>query len=224
MENTLDKPQGRSSDMFTRYIGQTVLAVGAHPDDLELGVGGILARLSRQGTKVVMLVVCVPHHLKERIAEAQAAAAVLGAEIRFLYADTEMRVEDIKTYELVERIDQIVRQLDPAAVLSHSFTNFHKDHILVHNACLAAQRLHFFDFYCYYPTSCHPVSVPFRPQAYVDVTETMDIKMDAINRHTTQFSCKGLTTDHYRDVAREYGRLAGVEYAEGLEVVRLRLA
>lgn len=209
--------------MLSRYHGRTVLAIGAHPDDLELGVGGTLAKLHDEGTRVVMAVVCVPNHIESRIPEGKRAAEILGCKIRFLYDGECRRVEDIKTYELVGKLDDIVRELDPDAVLSHGPTNFHKDHVLVHHATQAAQRLHFFDFFCYYPTSCHPVNVSFHPQAYVDITPTIDRKMEAINIHSTQFTCRGLGTDHYRDVAREYGRVAGVEFAEGLEVMRLRL-
>jgi N-acetylglucosamine malate deacetylase 1 len=215
--------QQAMESVLGQYKKKTVLAVGAHPDDLELGVGGTLARLVKQGTRVVMVVVCVPNHLESRVAEAKKAAEILGCEIKFLFAEREMRVEDLKTYELVDVLDKLVREYDPAAVLSHAASNFHKDHVLVHNACLSAQRLHFFDFYCYYPISCHPVTTPFHPQAYVDISEYMDRKMEAIHQHTTQFTCRGLGTDVYRDMARQYGRLAGVEYAEGLEVVRLRL-
>ncbi|HEX4047798.1 MAG TPA: hypothetical protein VH309_08190, partial [Elusimicrobiota bacterium] len=121
------------------------------------------------------------------------------------------------------RIDRLVRAQDPAVVITHAASNFHHDHVLVHKACAAAQRLHFFDMLCFYPNSCHPVTTPFHPQAYVDITTSIEKKMAAINRHVTQFTCRGLTTDHYVGIAREYGRLAGVEFAEGLEVSRLNL-
>jgi N-acetylglucosamine malate deacetylase 1 len=213
-----------NEEMIGKYVGKTVLGVGAHPDDLELGVGGTLGLLARAGVKVVMAIVAVPNALEDRIEESKKAASLLGAAgIEFLYPDKTRRVEDIKTYELVGRLDDLIRKHDPAAVLSHAEANFHKDHVLVHNGVVAAQRLHFFDFFSFYPTSCHPVTVPFHPQAYVDISKTMDLKMAAINQHTTQFTCKGLGTDHYRDVAREYGRMVGVDYAEGLEVQRVKL-
>lgn len=210
-------PQG----LLGRYAAKTAIVVGAHPDDIELGAGGTVARLASGGGKVLMVVVCTPNHLKSRNAEAAEAAKVLGAEIEFLYPEREMRVEDVKSYELIERIDKLVSRHDPGVVITHAASNFHYDHVLTHKACAAAQRLHFFDMLCFYPTSCHPVTTPFRPQAYVDITPVMDRKMAAIHKHQTQFTCRGLTTDHYVGVAREYGRLAGVEYAEGLEVSRL---
>lgn len=215
--------QEAGSLLTAKYRGKTVLAVGAHPDDIELGAGGTVARLSDEGAKVTMLVVCSPNSLASRRAEAEKAAAILGATVLFLFGDNELRVEDIKGYELVAKLDQMVRTLDPAVILTHAAGNFHRDHRLVHEACVSAQRLHFFDMLCFQPTSCHPVSTSFNPQAYVDITSTITRKMAAINEHVTQFSCKGLGTGLYVDTAREYGRLAGSEYAEWLEVSRLKL-
>lgn len=212
-----------AAGLIGKYRGGRALVVGAHPDDIELGAGGTVARLAADGVEVRMVVVCTPNNLAARNAEARKAAEILGAKIEFLFDSAERRVEDVKTYELIDRIDRLVRAYDPAVVITHAGSNFHLDHVLVYKACVAAQRLHFFDMLCFYPTSCHPVSTPFHPQAYVDISGTIDRKMAAINQHVTQFGCRGLTTDHYVAVAREYGRLAGVEYAEGLEVSRLNL-
>lgn len=209
--------------LVSAYAGKTVLAVGAHPDDLELGVGGTIALLARAGARVVMAVASVPNNLESRIVEAREGAFLLGAESRIITADRCSRVEDLKVYELVERIDRLICELEPVAVLSHGPANFHRDHLLVYNACLAAQRLRFFDFFCYNPTSSRPFPIPFRPQAFVDITSTLEVKMRAIKVHSSQFGCRGLALDYHRDVARQYGRLSGVRYAEGLEVMRLKL-
>ena len=50
----------RPSALASRYAGKTVLAIGAHPDDLEIGIGGTLARLHGAGAKVIMAIVSVP--------------------------------------------------------------------------------------------------------------------------------------------------------------------
>ena len=205
------------------YAGKTVLAVGAHADDIELAVGGTMARLRRAGARVVMLVVSLPGDAKRRRHEAEQAAGILGCELRVLMEEGR-RIEDLKSYQLVAMIDREVRELEPAAMLTHGPSEFHRDHVLVHEACVASQRLRYFDFFTYQPNFCRPVPIPFHPRAYVDISDTIETKMRAIEAHQSQFQCRGLDTAMYRDIARMNGRMAGVQYAEGLDVGRMILA
>jgi LmbE family N-acetylglucosaminyl deacetylase len=207
-----------------RYAGTTVLAIGAHPDDLELGIGGTLARLSHGGARVVMAVVSVPADYETRRREAEDAAKILGCELRFLLDGACHRIEDVKRHELVSLIDGQVRELAPSAVLTHSASEFHMDHVAVYNACVSSQRLSYFDFFSFHPTMCRPVPMPFHPRAYVDVTPTIDLKMAAIEAHASQFSCRGISTELFREIAHLQGHMAGVPYAEGLDVARMVLA
>ena len=207
-----------------RYAGATVLAVGAHADDVELAVGGTMARLRRAGARVVMVVVSLPGDYKLRLREAERAADILGCELRVLMADATRRIEDLKSYELVAMIDREVKELEPAAMFTHGPAEFHRDHVLVHEACVSSQRLKYFDFFTYHPNFCRPVPVPFHPRAYVDITDTIETKMRAITAHQSQFKCRGLGIDIYRDIARLNGRMVGVQYAEGLDVGRMLLA
>ena len=207
-----------------RYSGKTVLAVGAHADDVELAVGGTIARLRRSGARVVMVVASLPGDTKRRMAEVQAAAEILGCELRVLIGDGGTRIEDLKSYELVAMLDREVKEFAPAAMLTHGAAEFHRDHVLVHDACVSSQRLRYFDFFTYQPNFCRPVPVAFHPRAYVDISETIETKMRAIAAHQSQFKCRGLDIDVYRDIARMNGRMVGVPYAEGLDVGRLLLA
>jgi len=209
--------------LLSRYTSCTVLAIGAHPDDLELGVGGTLARLVRADARVVMAIVSLPGDHERRLAEARAAAAILGCELRILIG-AGRRIDDFKPYQLVGMFDELVTDLAPVAVLTHSATEFHRDHTAVYQATVSAQRLRFFDFFSYHPTMCRPVQMPFQPRAYIDVTETIDTKIKAINAHESQFAGRGLDTEVYRDFARLHGRMIGVKYAEGLDVGRMLLA
>jgi len=215
--------KAKTPDALSKYAGKTVLAVGAHPDDLELGVGGTLKRLSEAGARVVMAVVSIPNRRESRIQEATAAAKILGCEARFLTRNRCMRVEDLKNHELVRMMDGLVEELSPAALITHCFANLHTDHRLVHDACMASQRLKYFDMFCFLPTSSHCVNVAFHPHAYIDISDVIESKMRAISAHSSQFSNRGLKIDHYRDCCSRVGRIVGVDYAEGLEVVRLRL-
>jgi len=216
--------QARSISLASRYGGRTVLAIGAHPDDLELAVGGTLARLARESARVVMAVVSIPADFATRHAEAQKAAAILGCELRILMGGGCGRVDDIKSYQLVGMLDALVREVQPAAVVTHSAGEFHRDHVAVHDACLSTQRLRPFDLFHFSPTMTRAVPVSFHPRAYIDVSATIDLKMQAIEAHASQFGARGLDSEMYRDLARLNGRMVGVKYAEGLDVGRMLLA
>lgn len=209
--------------MMTQYAGKNVLAVGAHPDDLELAVGGTLAELSRRGAKVTMVVLCVPNDLERRIAESKQAAEILGCDMRILIDDRPCRVEDLKLYEIVERMDALVYEYEPVALFTHSRIEFHNDHSLMHQAWMSSQRLTFFDVFFMQPATCRPLPLRFQPDIYVDITSTIDRKMAAIDCHFSQFKCRGIETGFQRDVSKVYGKMIGVEFAEGLQVHRMLL-
>jgi len=229
--NAADSPLGRlpvarkaACSFPARYAGRTVLAIGAHPDDIELGIGATVALLAQAGARVVMAVCSVPGDYDRRRAEALDAAAILGCELRILMDGGSRRIEDVKGYQLVGMIDDVVRDLRPAALLTHGSTDFHGDHVLVHHASVPAQRLHPLDFYCYLPTMVRPVPVPFQPRAYIDVSSTIEKKIAAIAAHKSQFGARGISFDYYREIAHLNGAMCGVEYAEGLDVGRMVFA
>lgn len=211
------------SGTLSQYAGKTILAVGAHPDDLELGMGGTLALLSRSGAHVVMAIVSIPSNLEIRRREAQAAADILGCELRLLTPDQCSRVEDLKNHELVAMMDGLVREYSPEALFTHSLANFHVDHKLVYEACIASQRLRYFDLFCYPPTSTRFIDTAFRPHVYVDISDTIQLKMESIHAHESQFVKRNLDTTHFQETASMNGRLIGTAYAEGLEIIRMKL-
>lgn len=219
---TVVQPIARSFQ--ARYAGRTVVAVGAHPDDIELGIGGTLAALSAGGARVVMAICSVPVDHETRYAEAQAAAEILGCELRILMEGGCRRIEDMKTYELVRMLDGLITEYSPAALVTHGPNDFHHDHVAVYHAAVSTQRLSQFDFYSYMPTMCRPVPVPFQPRAFIDISQTIDKKIQAIAAHPSQFSSRGVTFELYRDIARVTGRMCGVDYAEGLDIGRMVFA
>ena len=210
--------------LASRYAGRTVVAIGAHPDDLEIGLGGTLAKLKRDGAHVIMAVVSVPKDFEIRVAEAKRGAEILGCELKLLMPDGPKRIEDVKHCDLVGMLDDLVKEYEPAAVFTHSSADFHNDHLLVYQACLPLQRLAYFDFYSYHPTNCRPVPIAFHPRAYVDITDTIDAKMHSITAHSSQFGGRGLDTEMYREFAHLQGRMIGVPYAEGLDVGRMLIS
>ena len=207
-----------------RYVGHTVIAIGAHPDDIELGIGGTIALLTGAGVKVVMAIVSVPADYATRVAEAMDSAAILDCKLRVLLEGECRRIEDLKNYQLVGLLDGLVKEYQPAAVLTHGRTDFHRDHVLVYHAAVATQRLAPFDLYSYPPTMTRPVPVPFQPRAYIDISSTIDTKLRAIAAHKSQFYSRGLGFEFCREMARVNGRMVGVDYAEGLDIGKLVFA
>lgn len=197
------------------------LAIGAHPDDIEVGAGGLVARLAQEGTKVTMVVVSVPTLHATRLLEARAGAASLGAELIVLYEERSCRVEDIPMHELVGRLDGIVGDLQPDLVVTHSAHDLHWDHGLVNRATISAMRRTPSDvlaFLSSYENNAQSRSIG---QCFVDITGTIDDKLASIAAHHSQLPKMDLEST--RDFARAMGRLAGVQYAEALEVLRMKI-
>src|SRR5687768_4616068 len=120
--------------------GGRVLVFGAHPDDIEVGAGGLAARLSDEGAEVTFAVVSVPNNTEARRAEARAAAELIDANLFVIYEEKPCRVEDIAMHELVRRFDQIVGDVRPDLVITHSANDLHWDHALVNRATVSALR------------------------------------------------------------------------------------
>jgi LmbE family N-acetylglucosaminyl deacetylase len=109
-----------------------LLAFGAHPDDIEFGCGGIIARETQAG-RSAHLVICSRGEAgthgtpKQRTAEAQKAAALLGATVEFLELDGDSHLEIRAAHAI--KLAGIIRRTQPGVVLAPSLVeNQHPDH------------------------------------------------------------------------------------------------
>ena len=109
-----------------------LLAFGAHPDDIEFGAGGIIARETRAGRRI-HFVVCSRGEAGTngtpaiRTREAKAAARILGATVEFLALDGDARLE-LKAAQAL-KLAAIIRRLRPGIVLAPTTEpNQHPDH------------------------------------------------------------------------------------------------
>jgi len=110
----------------------SILVFGAHPDDIEFGCGGVIARETQQGREV-HFVVCSRGEAgtygtpKQRVAEAKRAAALLGATIEFLELDGDSHLEVRAAHAI--KLASIIRRIRPSIVLAPSLVeNQHPDH------------------------------------------------------------------------------------------------
>ena len=201
--------------------GGTVVAFGAHPDDIEIGAGGLLARLSAEGADITMAVVSVPNNFDVRRKEANAAAEVIGADLMILFDEKPCRVEDVPMYELVRRMDQLVGDLHPDLVITHSANDLHWDHGLVHRATVSALRRTPCDLLAFLSSPEMNAHARCVGECFADVSKSIDAKLEAIKCHSSQLT--RMDVDSSRDLARAMGRISGYEYAEAYQVLRVRV-
>ena len=207
--------------LFETVSGARVLAIGAHPDDLEIGAGGLLARLARHGAQVTMAVASVPSLNEQRIKEAQAGAEILGARLSVLYGSEPTRVEDIPMHRLVARLDTLVAEVNPCLVITHGATDLHWDHRLLHHATVSALRRTPCDLLAYISSPEMNAHARGVGQCFADISETIDLKLKAIALHDSQLAGGKFDLEAARDLARAMGRLSGTQFAEAYEVLRI---
>jgi N-acetylglucosamine malate deacetylase 1 len=199
---------------------RTAIAFGAHPDDVEVGAGGLVARLTSAGASVTIVVASIPNRHEVRRAEAAAGAAQLGASLVLPPGDGETRVEDVPMYELVARFEREIVAVGPDLVIVQGAHDLHWDHTLVHRAVLAAMRRSSCDILAY--ATRLPAGAP-EPAAtcVVDISMSIDRKLAAIAEHVSQFP--PTFVDVRRDLARSLGHRHGVAFAEVYETLRISL-
>jgi len=196
-----------------------VVAVGAHPDDIELGAGGSIAIHRSQGHSVRFLVLTKGGKLSDppqRADEAQDAADILDVDdVHFLgYEDTNVPYEG----EIVERIDAHLSEVDADRVYVHTEEDTHQDHRNAALATIAAAR-NIDEVLAFESPSTRS---SFAPQYYNPLSEgILERKIQSIRAHESQREKKYLEAEAMKGLARFRGRQANTRYAEAFNVIRI---
>jgi len=186
-----------------------ILVIAAHPDDEVLGCGGSIAKWSRAGYKVYVLIMAegVTSRDKTRIRDirknklfqlkesAQKAGNILGVKsVTFLdFPDNRMDSSDL--LDVIKEIESAVYKLKPEIVVSHHSGDLNIDHRIVHESVMTACR----------PQPGHPVkrilsfevasatewqspvhSTPFLPNWFEDISGTLDVKIKALKAYHSE--------------------------------------
>jgi LmbE family N-acetylglucosaminyl deacetylase/CheY-like chemotaxis protein len=196
-----------------------VLAIGAHPDDVEIGCGGALAKHQAKGDVLHILTMsrgAAGGDVNVRTAEAQRAASMLGAELSFGNLQDGHIGEGVETIEIIQ---DAVRRLRPTHVYTHCLEDTHQDHRAVHSASLVAAR-GVPNVYCYQTPSS---TVEFLPNRFVDITDFIKQKLQVIGMYKSQVErMEAMHDDVILTNARYWGRYAGYVLAEPMRIVRQR--
>ena len=214
-------------------MSYNILAIGAHPDDIEFGCYGTLKKHIDNGDTVTMIVMtqsdvvdsytnAVTRNKQESIDESKCSANLLDAELIFgPFTDTKISFDG----ESVGFIEKIIKERNIDIVYTHWAGDTHQDHINTLNATMAAARF-VKTVLCYEQvplpriTTTHPVA-----NYYVDITDTLDLKLKACNCHKSQiekFKRAGHDMiDNIKTLARFRGIQSNVQYAEAFNILKM---
>lgn len=195
----------------------SVLAIGAHPDDIELGCAGTLLAHFERGDRVTMLVMTPgergPQDVKSRVHEQEQAAALLGADLRWGgFTDGEV----VEGRESIQVIERVLLEVGATTVYTHTPNDSHQDHRATALSSLAAARRSS-SVLCYES----PSSLQFMPSLYVNVSGVLEKKLAVMREHESQVRRNGFVDLGVVEAQARYrGFYARCPAAEGFETPR----
>lgn len=221
-----------------KYLSERIdiLCFGAHSDDVEIGMGGTIAKYAQAGKKIIIVDLTEASlssngTVETRLAEANQAAQVLG-----VYKRENLHLQDrglLLTEEKIKRVVEVIRKYQPKVIFSPYAIDRHPDH----GACsqivkeaIFSSGIHRFMPECLYPAIkvhkhyTYIINGFHKPDFYVDITDFMQIKLQALEKYQSQFvsneeSVKTPLTEGYvkRIESREYvfGKEIQCKFAEG---------
>ncbi len=200
-----------------------ILAIGAHPDDIEYGCGGMLAKYARKGNVVYMFVAsdgALGGDAEVRRREQKDAAQILGVSEIFWggYPDTEVPL----SRELIVRLETVIREVEPRMIFVNSPDDTHQDHRHLAQCTMSATR--YVPNFLFYEV---PSTVNFVPNCSTDVADVLDVKLACLEAHRSQVGKTNIENLTILELAKSCANFRGIQarvkYAEAFQSVRLLL-
>lgn len=217
-----------------------ILVVGAHPDDETLGAGGTIARYAAAGSEIWVCIVCdgvTARHdrvgLQRRCAED--ACAVLGVDKVVFCELPDQQLDALALIDVVRPLEECVERLRPDIVLTHFKDDVNQDHRMVFDATMVATRPSPMQsvrtVMCYETASSTEWAAPFQggvfaPNVFVDISHTLDRKVDAMRCYAGTHMSEVKEYPHPRSLeaveiyAKRQGVVVGTRAAECFMLVR----
>lgn len=161
-----------------------ILAVGPHPDDIELGCYGSLAKFKQVQKEDIHFLILTGGgnggDSKIRIDEAKESAAIIDAGITFLNERDGYLKHDAST---VGKIKKVIDSISPRMIFLPYYKDSHQDHVACSLSLISA--CHGKESLLMYET---PSTFGMTPNTFIDVTDYVDLKFKALNKHKSQLS------------------------------------
>jgi LmbE family N-acetylglucosaminyl deacetylase len=199
----------------------TILAIGAHPDDIEFGCGGTMVKYTLKGHRLFLHIMTEGGSGADRSTrtrEQEASKAILGAEDIFWggYEDTHLLVD----VELIGKIEDVIKRVKPDFIFCNYPEDTHQDHRHLAQAVMSATR--YIRNVLFYEG---PTTQNFKPHVFVDIYDTLDKKIEALKAHKSQVMKTNIEDLSIIEVARSCANFRGIQgrvkYAEAFHSLRL---
>jgi LmbE family N-acetylglucosaminyl deacetylase len=216
-----------------------VLVVSPHPDDEVLGAGGTIARLADEGNDITVAIVTrgweplfTDAQVQQVRAEADSASELLGIKsLRFMDLPV-TKLHNIDEHELNNKFEQLINDQTPELVFLPFCGDRHEDHRQVFDACMVAlrptiDRKFVKRILCYETVSethwsTAYVESSFQPQLWVDISDYLSVKLEAMRRYKSQLRPEpdARSLEAISSLAKWRGSMVGIAAAECFVVVR----
>jgi LmbE family N-acetylglucosaminyl deacetylase len=198
-----------------------VLAIGAHPDDIEIGCLGFLLKLGEEVEKHLYFASLGsagdPTSGEGRQAESEAACSCLRpASITFRQKAGILPTDHV---ELMTEMTRLVSHCAPELVLVGSLHDTHQEHTYLYHALISAMRRSAASVFAY---SGNSTTLDFRPTVFCDISSVVETKMAALAKHQSQQGKNYLTREFFEIFhAHPYAAANGIRCCEKFEPVRI---
>lgn len=199
-----------------------VLAIGPHPDDIEIGCSGTLIKYAQRGHDVFLLIITkgeMGGEAETRYQEQVKAAEIIGAKEVFWGEFTDTELLD-KGNEIIHLVEAFIKKIRPSFLFVNFFDDTHQDHRTVNRSVLSAAR--YVRNVMFYEV---PTTNNFTPNIFVDIGSVMERKLEALKAHASQVMKTNIPDLSILDIATSSAHFRGVQgrvpLAEGFVSERL---
>lgn len=216
-----------------------VLVVSPHPDDETLGAGGMILKLMAQGHHVFWMNVTGMLHSDKYTKEQKEKREEQLYQIEKFYNFSSggvfhlnlptTKLESIESDKAIDQIADIIRQVKPEVLILPDYNDAHSDHKKVFDWCFACSKVFRFPYIraiitmeIISETDFGRPENPFVPNIFVDITEHMEQKIEALRIYHTEMGKPPFPRSeaNVRALATVRGAMAGVRYAEAFRLVK----